>query len=150
MKRNTRWFWVVSSVVMLIGLCSSWGRADAPAGRYQLPTTDTVLDTQTGLVWQRNDDATTRTWDDAEAYCAALPLPGSGWRIPSAKELLSLLDDSRHNPAIDPTAFPSASNGSYWTNTTQAGTGGKWYLYFPYGNLTWTATSDPQLVRCVR
>jgi hypothetical protein len=150
MKNNPHWFWVPAAVITAFGLCSPGGRAEAPPSRYQFPTNDTVLDTQTDLVWQRNDDGTARTWDDAQDYCATLPLSGSGWRVPSAKELLSILDDGRHNPAIDPTAFPTATNGSFWTNDAQVGTGGKWYLYFPYGNLTWAAPTDPQLVRCVR
>ncbi len=36
----------------------------------------TVTDNVTGLMWQQASDSTTRTWDAANAYCAALPLAG--------------------------------------------------------------------------
>jgi hypothetical protein len=139
-----------------LGVALAWSflpplRANAPAGRYTIADNGIVYDTQTELTWQATDDRTARDFAGALAYCDALPLAGGGWRLPSVKELLSLLDMSRSNPAIDPRAFPSVSNASFWSGSDQVGvTGEKWFVYFPYGNLSWTAVNATNLVRCVR
>jgi len=53
----------------------------------------------------------------AEAACAAL---GDGWRLPTADELLSLVDSSREAPNIDLATFPDAKSDWYWTSTINA------------------------------
>lgn len=50
----------------------------------------------------------------AEAACAAL---GEGWRLPTRAELESIIDLSRHDPAIDTDRFPDTQSGAYWTST---------------------------------
>ena len=57
-------------------------------------TDDLVRDDLTGLVWQRAQ-IDGMAWSDAEAYCGALDLGGrTDWRVPSTKELYSLIDFS--------------------------------------------------------
>jgi hypothetical protein len=127
------------------------GRADAPAGRYTLAGNGTVYDTQTGLTWQQSDDGVDRNWNAAVSYCQTLPLAGGGWRLPQVKELLSILDLSRSNPALDRVAFPGAANTSYWSASDQVGqTDAIWFVYFVYGNMSWTGVTDIYRVRCVR
>ena len=80
----------------------------------------TVRDNVTGLVWQKAVDATTQklTWDAAKSYCAALPLAGRTWRLPTRIELLSIVDFTRVGPAINAQAFPSVPGGAYhWTSS---------------------------------
>jgi hypothetical protein len=84
-----------------------------------------VTDSQTGLVWRRCSEG--QTWNNGacvgdantltlqESY--ALAKTQSGWRVPNAKELSSLVDRSRFNPAIDPIAFPQTQSAFYWTST---------------------------------
>ena len=50
----------------------------------------------------------------AEKACAAV---GEGWRLPTRTELPSLVDDTRHDPAIDTARFPDTQSGAYWTST---------------------------------
>ena len=59
----------------------------------------TVSDLNTGLMWQKTTDATSDslegrvTWYEAEEYAKNLILGGySDWRVPSIKELISLVD----------------------------------------------------------
>lgn len=126
------------------------GRADAPQGRYTI-SAGTVYDTETGLTWQQTVDGMDRGWNAAVSYCQTLPLAGGGWRLPRVNELLTILDVSRSNPAIDPGAFPGTPNTSYWTASDTAGNdGAKWVIYFVYGNMTWTGVDDLFRVRCVR
>jgi len=74
----------------------------------------TVTDTSTGLMWQqdtaRDDQGNydTMTWEEALAYCESRTLGGhTDWRLPTIKELRSLVDYTRYNPAINTTYFPN-------------------------------------------
>lgn len=141
------------------------GRTEAPAGRYTIPGDGTVYDTATTLTWQQTANTTGMRWASAGPYCAGLTGPaGGGWRLPTVKELTTLLDYSRPgSPFIDPVAFPGvpaqssppgAVNG-FWSATSLVGmsaglTTGAWLVYFD------SAVTQPNplevggAVRCVR
>lgn len=67
----------------------------------------TVTDRATGLTWQQADSGRGMDWEHALGYCESLSLAGKDdWRLPSVKELQSLVDYSRspettRSPAID-------------------------------------------------
>jgi hypothetical protein len=134
-------------------LCVDSADASAPAGRYTTQL-GTVTDTLTGLVWQQSVSSTTYTWANAKNYCSTLSLQGSGWRLPTLKEILTLVDYSAQNaPTIDGTAFAGTvcSPGcSYWSSTPDPGGTAAWDVDFsvalPYDD----AATTPELVRCVR
>lgn len=76
----------------------------------------TVFDDESGLTWQQSDDGITRTWQEALEYSENLALANcTNWRLPNRKELRSLVDRTRRDPAIDP-IFNSHSD-NYWTST---------------------------------
>lgn len=79
----------------------------------------TVRDTLTGLTWQRMSDDMDRTWEDSRAYCAALSLAGTGWRLPTKGELLALQDPSYLQQTIDPVAFPNPPLEYIWSSTPE-------------------------------
>jgi hypothetical protein len=67
----------------------------------------------------------------AEQACAAL---GEGWRLPSRMELESILDLTRHEPAVDTTRFPDTKSGYYWSSTPCAWSSDyAWIVSFNYG-----------------
>ena len=92
----------------------------------------TVTDLATGLTWQKADSGVGMNWKDALAYAEDLELAGkSDWRLPSAKELHSIVDYTRslqatNSPAIDPVFICSSivtPDGKknypyYWTSTS--------------------------------
>src|SRR3990172_9525290 len=121
-------------VTLALVLTASVGWASAPAGRYT-PATDTVKDNMTGLSWQRALSPQSFKWDEAMSYCQALNLGGTlGWRLPTKKELETLVDRRAASPAIDSSAFPDTPSAFFWTSTPVAGlTGFAWYIYFGYG-----------------
>jgi hypothetical protein len=82
----------------------------------------TVTDESTGLMWQQETIKNNMmSWRQALAYCEGLNLGGhTDWRMPTIKELQSLVDYSRYNPAIDTTYFPTAVSSLYWSSTTYA------------------------------
>jgi len=84
----------------------------------------TVRDRATGMVWQRVDDGRPRGWKEALGVCAGLSLGGrTDWRLPTAKELHTLVDYSRA-PAVSGTAAlasglqVSTVESYFWTSTT--------------------------------
>ena len=67
----------------------------------------TVTDTDTGLMWQKATAPGTYTWEQALLYCENLNLGGyRDWRLPTVKELGSILDFTRYKPAINISYFP--------------------------------------------
>ena len=78
----------------------------------------TVTDLSTGLVWENPGSALEYTWKDALSYCEKLEAGGyTDWRLPNYHELLSIVDYTRNNPAINPSF--SAYADSYWTSSTR-------------------------------
>lgn len=127
--------------------------AAVPAGRYTFPTAGTVYDTMTKLTWQQTVPPATYSWADAKTYCMGVgaTLGGSGWRLPTAKELQTIVDESRFKPAINPTAFPATPTDSYWSSTPY-GTAGDmaWRVIFDYGVSNGNFATFVYSVRCVR
>ncbi|WP_437683266.1 DUF1566 domain-containing protein [Sorangium sp. So ce131] len=111
-----------------------------------------VLDTTTGLVWQRNVTGIGYAWSEALARCEALELAGKDdWRLPNAKELLSLIDDRRSGPALDEGIFSGAPSGVFWSSTPALGSADAAItVNFSNGASLSGSVRDPRLVRCVR
>lgn len=115
----------------------------------------TITDTSTGLIWQKNTAPGTYTWAQALSYCENLVLPAGGysdWRLPTIKELDSIVDLSRYNPAINTTFFPDTRASYYWSSTTYVlNTAGAWAMDFNLGhNIYGNYKSTPSYVRAVR
>lgn len=111
----------------------------------------TITDNVTSLMWQKQDDGTAWAWADALTYCEGLTLGGhSDWRLPNIKELSSLVDDTRHSPAIDP-IFTSTQLSNYWSSTTYASNLSVALLVaFQDGNVSYGNKTSGFYVRCVR
>ena len=78
----------------------------------------TVTDTVTGLMWQQATDGS-MNWNEAISHCEGLTLAGyDDWRLPNRRELRSIVDYSKYNPAIDTGYFPGMLSSDYWSSTT--------------------------------
>ena len=128
--------------------------ASAATGSYTDNADGTVTDTSTGLRWQQAGvgSSITQTWEQALAYCEGLNLGGyTDWRLPTSKELESLVDYSRVDPAINTTYFPSAVSSFYWSSTTNAyRTYNAWGMNFNYGYFDYYNKPSSYYVRAVR
>jgi hypothetical protein len=126
--------------------------AAASTGGYTDNGDGTVTDTSTDLTWQQVGFSNTQTWEQALAYCEGLSLAShTDWRLPTIKELLSLLDHSRYNPAINTTYFPNAVSYGYWSSNTYASiTHFAWFVYFSSGVATTYKDGGSYYVRAVR
>lgn len=115
-----------------------------------------VTDTRTGLMWQQGE-AGQMTWGNAILHCEGLSLGGhADWRLPSVKELDSLMDDTRDHPTINTSYFPDAYSSSYWSSTTQTLLTGTtkwnwtWEVDFGNGWVSFITKDSNHYTRCVR
>jgi len=87
---------------------------------------DVVLDRLTGLVWTRSADLAGRwtTWNEALERVERLNgerLAGrASWRLPTINELESLVDASRHTPALPEDHPFRGVQEAYWSSTSSA------------------------------
>ena len=66
-------------------------------------------------------------------------------------ELRTIVDFTRYNPSIDPTAFPNTSAEPFWTSSPYARElGAVWSVYFDVGYPYLNGAGDSNRVRCVR
>lgn len=136
---------------------------DTAQGRYDLSTDGIAVDVKTSLSWQRVA-GTRRRFSDAKAYCATgTGLPGTGWRLPTIKELMTIVDFAKPNKyRLDETVFNvskdvSDSYGVVWSSTSLAGKppyaqfdSGIWSVYFDRGESYYIDSTSDAFVRCVR
>ena len=111
----------------------------------------TVTDTATGLMWQQATAPGEYPWREALSYCENLTLAGyTDWRLPTFKELRSVVDYSVYNPTIDTRYFPDTLPFYYWSSTPNAYNPYAWGIYFYQGDDSYKNKADPYYVRAVR
>lgn len=115
----------------------------------------TITDNVTGLIWQKRDDETLRTWDDAVDYCDDLTDGGyPDWRLPSKKEIVSTIYYEKNEDAIDTNVFDDTLcvGQEYWTSTAYdyESSIASWEFQSHQGDVGGGYKTDPKCVRCVR
>jgi hypothetical protein len=112
----------------------------------------TIIDNSTELVWQKTPNTQTQNWENALVYAENLALANvSDWRLPNIKELQSLNDESRTNPSINSSFFPSIGVNNYWSSTSLPNqTTNAWYLNTQFGISTYSSKTTANYVLCVR
>ena len=98
------------------------------------------------LEWQADVPDRGFTWEQAKEYAASL---GDGWRLPTTKELLTLVDYEKHNPACS--VFPDCHSDWFWASSAYAGYAAYvWAVNFYCGSTSSFGVSATYRVRCVR
>lgn len=131
MRRAARLASIAVAAALVGGPGGAIAACSTPPERFKADGAS-VVDHETGLVWQRcslglaaRDTACTGEIERltlAEASDAAT-WAGDGWRLPTADEMMSLLDPGCGSPAIDARVFPdvpidpSGEGSLYWTST---------------------------------
>ena len=113
----------------------------------------TISDTSTGLMWQKSTAPGAYLWEQALNYCESLTLAGhSDWRLPTWKELQSIVDYSSYTPTINTTFFPDTVASQYASSTTRADNlSHAWYVDFTIGFVnSYTKWKAYLFVRAVR
>jgi Protein of unknown function (DUF1566) len=111
----------------------------------------TVTDKFTDLMWQQAGSSSNLTWEQSLAYCENLNLGGyTDWRLPTIKELRSLVDFSRYSPSINTTFFPNTQTFYCSSTTYTKDTYSAWGVYFNDGYDGYSFKVNGGYVRAVR
>lgn len=135
--------------------------AAAPADQYGFFTgaAVTIKDNFTRLEWQR---PTGSTYPKRETFADATTLCSGSVRLPTLKELLTIVDEEPHleylegpnqNEAryIDRFAFRNAPSGAFWSSSARASDGKHAYTVdFESGEVGLLDKTQTAYVRCVR
>jgi ferredoxin-NADP reductase len=107
---------------------------------------DVVVDSKTGLSWDRTVHETRVTFAEADQICAK-----KGARLPTQLELRELVDDRVVAPTIDAASFPNTPKDWFWTSTPMPRTS-RFFLgvSFEYGGYHYLERGKEYFVRCVR
>jgi hypothetical protein len=155
--------WLISTTTIAIACLPASAGADAPPGRYVVTAggspESTVYDSKTKLTWQGTvTSEQPATLAAAKTYCAGIGslLGGAGWRLPTIKELASIVDYTKPVETafmIDRTAFFTMPNDVewFWSATPVTNSASSvWILSFIMGYSYDHSVSYPANVRCVR
>jgi hypothetical protein len=144
-----------------------------PTPRFTDNGNGTVTDNLTKLIWTKNANAFgLKTWGDALSAANTLASGIAGltdgskagdWRLPNRRELLSLVDDGRYNPALPNTLgtgqwtegnpFQGVQAATYWSSSTAADCpSNPWLVNFYDGSVYYLpkGTYSDYYVWCVR
>ena len=143
-----------------------------PSTRFKDNSNGTVTDNLTGLIWLKNANCAeaTKNWNTAIDYSAALydgcincfgtagdcglsdSSTAGQWRLPNLRELQSLIDYSKSNPALpSDNHFTGVQWQFYWSSTTIAGsTVEAWLVGLHYGYVDNDFETEPLYVWPVR
>ena len=122
----------------------------------------TVSDNVTGLMWSCKtldvnvdgvvDAGDAVAWPQALSCCEALSLAGyDDWRLPTIKELKSIVKDDADDPAVDLIYFPDTVSAQYWTSTTvHHASVNAWFVGFQKGDCHYDLKTQPGFIRAVR
>ena len=118
-----------------------------------------VISSKTALTWRRCSEgqifsagtclgsASTFTHEQALAYAKTQV----GWRLPSVKELASVVDIKAIGPAINGTAFPATPSYNSWASSPYAGSADyAWVVHFGDGSVSVDSRSSTAHLRLVR
>ncbi len=132
------------------------------SGNVTSSTHECVRDERTGLTWEvKTSSSATTTWVDAKATEASFSACGksSGWRLPTVKELLSIVSyydiivgsASTPGPTVDTAYFPNTASFSYWTGMELASDSSNkaWVVNFVDGTTKSLTKTDPYRLRLV-
>lgn len=112
-------------------------------------------DNHTNLIWSLQTQSD--TWTNATSTLLTTANTANrcgfstGWRLPTRRELLSIVHNNTSNPSIDTTYFPATTSNSYWSNDTYAPSPAfAWHVDFGVGNSSATFKTNSFQVRLVR
>ena len=146
--------WLHATLSLLVALHAPWGMGAPFTVNTAAPDNRaTVTDAATLLVWDRcaygasnlngtcNANARTYIWPQALAEVKsandARYLGHADWRLPNVKELESIVDLEKSDPAIDTAAFPNTPSANFLTSTTYDPVASSVFgVYFGVGTVT--------------
>lgn len=114
---------------------------------------EAVKDVTTGLIWERSPDLSHFVWTEAISYCEEKRLGGrERWRLPSVKELATLIDQDQKDPALPKDhPFSNIRSAIYWSSTpSQTDDIVAWHVSFFSGQVVTDQKSQTRRAWCVQ
>lgn len=143
---------LLGAVIVIAAIAAVGIRTDLQVARY-VARDGMVEDREHGLLWQGSAPRDLFTWADALRHCGALGLAGGrgAFRLPSVKELQTLVDETMTDPAMDRAAFSGEPSEFFWSSTPCAHSpGSAWGVNFAVGFTNNFPVADTFRVRCVQ
>jgi len=122
-----------------------------------------VKDNVTGLIWEVKTNHgsihgkdNSYNWQDAQnvfiTQLNELNFGGySDWRLPTVKELASIVNSGRYDPSINADYFPNTRSSRYWSSIIYTyNSDNSWYVDFDEGKVLFDNRLHPYYVRAVR
>lgn len=147
---------------LLLFTSTAFATPTTPTSDFIINNDGTVTHKTTGLMWMRCANGQKWTGSDcigrakkysyAEATALKRRFAGySDWRLPNIVELQAIVERENFNPAINTTAFPSASNSWFWSSSPSAyDSDYAWVVGFYDGNDGYGGKDGGSGVRLVR
>lgn len=135
--------------------------------RYQQNKDDTVVDTETGLMWRTCLEGVTGetcdkgeplevTWAGALLYVPEFNSQGgfagyTDWRLPNVRELSTLVELQCANPAVNLAVFPNAAASDAWSSSPALFHAHySWHVNFETGAFAYGEREKAKTIRLVR
>lgn len=132
------------SLVKIVSLCSVLSMSLFGSG---------VVDLKE-IQWQDNKESKEirKDWQESNRYCEELVLEGhDDWRLPTIKELQSLVDLNKYRPAIKDNIKNISVLTFYWSSTQVADDPkSAWHIFYKYGESYYGSKTEKYGVRCIR
>ena len=110
-------------------------------------TDTTVLDTSTGMMWQRMMPTVCYDQNEAKLYAARLRLGGyTDWRIPTLRELLRLVHTTKNDQVLGRTVSLPASY--IWTTDREPNSRYAWVIQLKTCDMICVPTADDSIGLC--
>jgi hypothetical protein len=110
-----------------------------------------VQDVETKLIWAQASSLSPVSQSAAASYCTGLGLNNHAWRLPSIKELSTLVDDNPNigkvSPAIDQCVFSDTPANAWYVSSSSVGSAA-WAINYQDGYTSHSQSAGN--VRCVR
>lgn len=115
-----------------------------------------VFDENLKLEWQQKITKNV-DWQQASEECAKEYAGSYGWRLPTPKELLSIVNSGKFDPSVDTDYFSGTTDEWFWTSADFASTetsdqNQAWFVRFDRGFLSHKAKTESEKMHvcCVR
>jgi len=130
-------------------VCIRYQSNYTPSGRRFTDENETVKDSESGLMWQKQP-VSSSTWKEALEYCFNVSSADKfDWRLPNRNELASLVNYEKTNGALSD--FPAMAAKGFWTSTSDVSSAAKaWTVDFADGSIASADKADTKYVICVR
>lgn len=148
--------------------CNEKSFASTPSDQFREDAAGTITDTRSKLTWMRcamgmpwkegrcSDVAANFVWQDVKYDIADMNRHGgyagyTDWRLPSQKELETIVEHRCIAPAINAEIFPNTPPTGFWTSTEDPDyQPGVWLVYFLHGKAYMGNRQQEWKVRLVR